>query len=369
MKRFWGFVIKEFYHILRDYRTMLILFGMPLIQILIFGFVVSTEIIDARIAILDQSKDVMTKKLISKIASSGYFLIEHELKNTNEIEGVFKQGNIKLVIIFDTQFSEKITREGKASVQIIADASYPNTSSLLTNYTMGIIRDFSKDLPGHRELPVQISSEVQMYYNPGLKGVFMFVPGTMAMILMLISAMMTSISIVKEKEMGTMETLLVSPLRPIQIILGKVTPYVLLSFINAVTIITLGYFIFGLPVTGSLILLLSETLLFIILALSLGIMISTAVNNQQVAMMISMFALMLPTILLSGFIFPIESMPKALQYLSNIMPPKWYIIIVKDIMLKGSGIMDIWRETLILIVMSIFFLTVSIRKFNIRLGS
>ncbi len=206
-----------------------------------------------------------------------------------------------------------------------------------------------------------------MLYNNSLKGVYMFVPGTMALILMLVSAMMTSISIAREKEMGTMEVLLVSPLKPLPIVIGKVIPYMALSFINAVVIIALSYFVFGMPIQGNLIFLLLETLLFIFMALSLGILISTASNSQLVAMFISMFALLLPTMLLSGFIFPIENMPKILQWFSTIMPAKYFIIIIKNIMIKGSGIGVIWKETLIIAGMTVFFLVMSIKKFKVRL--
>jgi ABC-2 type transport system permease protein len=195
----------------------------------------------------------------------------------------------------------------------------------------------------------------------------MFVPGIMAMLLMLISAMMTSISITREKETGTMEVLLVSPLKPIQIIVGKVVPYVFLSFINAVVILILGKFVFGVPINGSILLLLGESILYILTALSLGIMISTLTKTQQTAMLISMLVLMLPSILLSGFIFPIENMPTPLQFLCQIMPPKWFIIIIKNIMLKGVGFAYVWKETLILFGMMVFFILVSVKKFKIRL--
>jgi ABC-2 type transport system permease protein len=195
----------------------------------------------------------------------------------------------------------------------------------------------------------------------------MFVPGTMAMILILVCALMTSISIVREKELGTMEVLLASPLRPLQIIVGKVIPYVLLAVIDAVIIIILSYFVFRLPMQGNMFLLLAETILYVILALSLGIFISTSTESQQSAIFISMFAFMLPTILLSGFIFPIENMPKILQWVCAIMPPKYFIIIIKNIMLKGTGIMYVWKETLILAGMTVLFIGLSIKRFKIRL--
>jgi ABC-2 type transport system permease protein len=196
----------------------------------------------------------------------------------------------------------------------------------------------------------------------------MFVPGIITILLMLVCAMMTSISIAREKELGTMEILLVSPLKPIQIILGKVTPYMVLSLINAITILMLGYFVFGMPMRGNLALLLLEALLFIIMALSLGILISTISKTQQIALMISLAGLMMPTILLSGFIFPIENMPVVLQIFSNLMPSKWFIIIIKGIMLKGVGLQYIWKETLIIMLMTAVFIGLSVRNFKIRLA-
>ncbi len=367
MKRFLGFVKKEFYHIVRDYRTMLIIFGIPVAQLLIFGVVITNEIKDAKIAILDHSKDDISRDITNKLLSSGYFILGQELETTKEIENIFQKGEVNEVLIFEANFADKIEQEGHASIQVIADASDPNMANLLVNYTSGIIRDYEEKVLSKQAIPMQIIPEVRMMYNQGLKGVFMFVPGTMALILMLISAMMTSISIAREKEYGSMEILLASPLRPVQIILGKVMPYVLISFINAVVIFLLGYFVFGLPVRGSTVLLLSESLLFIVLALSLGIFISTISKTQEVAMFISIFALMLPTILLSGFIFPIESMPKILQWISVAMPPRWFIVIIKNIMLKGTGFWFVWKETLILVGITLFFILLSLKKFKVRL--
>ena len=219
----------------------------------------------------------------------------------------------------------------------------------------------------NQEMHYQIIPEVRTQYNKELKGVFMFVPGTMALILMLVSAMMTSISIAREKELGTMEVLLVSPLKPLPIVVGKVIPYIALSFVNAIVIIALSYFVFDMPINGSMIFLLLETLLFIFMALSLGVLISTISDSQLKAMFISMFALMLPTMLLSGFIFPIENMPKVLQWFSSLMPARYFIIIVKSIMIKGTGLFYVWKETLILVGMTLFFLMLSVKKFKVRL--
>lgn len=362
MNRFIAFVKKEFLHIFRDYRTMLILFIMPIVQILIFGFAITTEIQNASIAILDKSKDEVTRELTQKLLSSGYFTAEVILTSESEIESSFKNDRAKMVVVYESNFSQNLEKSGKAKVQLVCDASDPNVARILSQYAQGIFSSYTAkgDLMG-------IQPEVRMFYNENLDGVYMSIPGIMAMILMLVSAMMTSISITREKEFGSMEVLLISPLKPLQIILGKVTPYVMMALINAVSIIALGYWVFGVPVKGSIVLLLMECLLFTILALSLGILISTIAKNQMVAMFMSMFGLMLPVILLSGFIFPIDNMPWPLRFLSNIIPPKWFIIIVKTIMLKGGGLQYIWKETLILLGFAVLFVTISVKKFKIRL--
>ena len=367
MKLFRSFVKKEFFHIFRDTRTLLILFGLPIALILIFGYVVTSEIKNAKIAILDHSKDEVTIEISNKILSSGYFILDENLQSEKQIEDVFKRGNVREVIIFEPDFAKNLSKNKQANIQILTDASDANTANLILSYTRAIIQDYSASLNKLPANSIQIIPQTRMLYNEELKGVYMFVPGTMALILLLVSAMMTSISIAREKEMGTMEVMLVSPLKPLQIILGKVTPYFVLSFVNAVTILLLGYFVFGMPVKGSLILLLGESMLFILLALSLGILISTVSPNQQIAMFISMMALMLPTILLSGFIFPIENMPVLLQWISHIMPARWFITILKNIMLKGTGLLFVWKESLIMIAMTVFFITMSVKKFKVRL--
>ncbi len=362
-----GFIIKEFYHIFRDIRSMVILFGMPVIQVLLFGFALSTEVKNAPIAIIDHSNDQVTRAITSKLLSSGFFILSDQVAGEGHIEEVFRHGKVKEVIIFESDFASKLEKDRQAGIQVIADASDPNTANLLVNYTTAIVNDYQQEYLKGMSLPVSVSTQSQMMYNPDLKSVFMFVPGVITILLMLITAMMTSISIAREKELGTMEILLVSPMRPVQIIAGKVVPYVLLAFINAVSILLLSYFVIGMPVRGSLVLLLAESLLFIVMALSLGIFISTVSKSQQMAMMLSMFALMLPTILLSGFVFPIENMPLPLQIFSNIMPPRWFIIIVKSIMIKGLGFSYIWKETLIITAMTLFFIGLSIKKFKVRL--
>ena len=368
MKRFTGFIKKEFRHIFRDYRTLFILFGIPAAQILIFGFAVTTDIKNAGIAFLDLSKDETTQKISDKIISSGFFIKTENLLNYNDIDRVFKRGKTKAVIVFNENFGKDLTAEGKASVSIIADGSEPNTATLITNYITAIITDYNREVAGiNQSGPLMVSAEVKMFYNPNLQSHFMFVPGVITLILILICALMTSVTITREKEFGTMEVLLVSPLRPIQIIIGKVMPYFILSFINVILILALSWFVFGLPVKGSMTLLLAESMLYILMSLTLGILISTVSETMQQAIFISLIGLMLPTILLSGFIFPIENMPKVYDYVSSIMPPRYFITIIKAIMIKGTGLAYIWKETLILILMTTIFIGISVRKFKIRL--
>lgn len=367
MNRFKGFLIKEFYHIFRDFRTLLILFGMPVAQILLFGFAITNEIRDVKIAIFDKSKDNVTREISDKLLSSGYFILYDNLQSIKDIEPEFRKGKIKEVIIFESNFSENLYKEGKANIQLIADASEPNLANMIVGYTSSILMDYQQEISKSKNISPVINTEIKMRFNPNLKSVFMFVPGLMAVILLLVSALMTSISITREKEMGTMEVLLVSPLKPFQIIIGKVIPYLLLAFVNAFVILGLAQFVFGMPIVGNTILLVLESTLFVIVALSLGILISTLSNNQQTAMMASLGGLMLPTIILSGYIFPIENMPYLLQLLSNIVPARWFIAIVKGIMLKGSEFGYIMKETLILMGMALFFILLSVKKFKIRL--
>lgn len=367
MNRFLGFIKKEFYHILRDRRSLFILFGMPIAQIMLFGFAITNEIQNVEIAILDHSKDATTLEIINKIESSKYFSVTQLIDNESYIESAFKKGKVKAVLIIEKDFTKNLTKENNASIQIITDATEPNTANSISNYITSIIQNYRQEINKNTKVPYQINQETRMIFNPELKSVFMFVPGVMTIILMLVSAMMTSISITREKELGTMEVLLVSPLKPFQVIIGKVFPYIFLAIINTVVIVLLSIFVFKMPIQGSLFLLAIISILFILTSLSLGILISTIAATQQTAMMISLAGLMLPTIILSGFIFPVTSMPMPLQILSNIIPAKWFIIILKGIMLKGVGFLFIWKETLILIIMTVFNILLSIKKYKIRL--
>lgn len=368
MKQFLAFVKKEFYHVLRDKRTLLILFGMPVIQILIFGFALSNEVKNAKILIVDNAKDVSSQKIIDEISASQYFSIEKSTSDPHQIETAFKKGAIRLALVFPANFNTDLMHLHHAQIQVIADASDPNTATALTNYISAIVRDYQSELNKTFSLPMRIVPEIRMLYNPQLKGAPNFVPGVMALVLMLICVLMTAISIVKEKETGTMEILLVSPFKPVLVILSKAVPYLLLSLINVATILLLSVYVLNVPVKGSLLLLFAESTLFIITCLTLGIFISIKTKTQQVAMLVSLMGMLLPTILFSGFMFPIENMPVPLQIISNIIPAKWFYLIVKAIMIKGLGFSFIWKETLILTGITLVLFFVSIKSFKIRMA-
>lgn len=367
MKQLITFIKKEFHHILRDTRSMLVLIGLPIVQLIIFGFAITTEVRNANIAILDESKDEVTQDIITKIESSQYFNIDRTISTGDQIEKTFKSGKIKLAIVFQQNFQNELSHSNKAQIQIIADATDPNQATTLTNYLSSIVMDYQNEMNQQNKLPYTIITEMRMLYNPQLKGAYTSVPGVMGMILLLISAMMTSIAIVREKELGTMEILLVSPMRPWLVVISKVVPYFIISLINVATILILSVLILGLPIEGSLFLLIGSTIIYIFCALSLGILISTITETQQAAMLISLLGLMLPVVMLSGYAFPIANMPTILQILSNFVPAKWYIIIVKGVMIKGIGFEQIWNELLIILAMTGTFLIISIKRFKIRL--
>lgn len=368
MKQFIAFVKKEFYHVFRDRKTLLLLFGMPVVQIVLFGFALTNEIKNTKIVVCDYAKDIASRKIIDKMEVSQNFEIEKMLLTHQEIEEVFKGGKVKLVVVFPAGFNNSLSHLNNAQVQIIADASDPNIAGTLTSFASAIILSYQNELIEGMNIPYQITSDVRMIYNPELKGATNFVPGVMALVLLLISVLMTSVSIVREKENGTMEVLLVSPFNAILVVLSKAVPYFMLSLINLMVILLLSVYLLDLPIKGSVVLLFAESSLLVITALSLGLLISNSTASQRTAMIISLLGMMLPTILLSGFIFPLENMPIVLRVISNIVPAKWYYIIVKSIMIKGLGFSAIWKETLILLGMTLFLLLVSIKKFKPRLA-
>jgi ABC-2 type transport system permease protein len=369
MKQFNAFVRKEFYHVFRDSKTVLMLFGLPIAMITLFGFALTNEIKNSKIVICDYAKDIASQAIIEKLQASTNFKIEKTILSHSQIEDAFKSEKIKLVIVFPAHFNDDLLHNNKAQIQVVADASDPNTASTLTGYVNNIVQFYQAEIsrtPAVR--PYQINIQTRMLYNPELKGATNYVPGVMALVLMLVCVLMTSVSIVKEKEMGTMEVLLVSPFNPILVIISKAIPYFVLSLINLIIILLMCQFLLGVPIVGNVILLLLLSSLFIICCLSLGLLISNSTSSQQTAMIISLMGMLVPTMLFTGFMFPIENMPVPLQIISYIVPSKWYYIIVKSIMIKGLGFSSIWKEALILFGITVLLLSVSFKKFKIRLS-
>lgn len=367
MKVFLAFIKKEFWHILRDTKSLLILLGLPVFMILIFGFALSTEVKNNSIAILDHSGDNTTTELINRIDQSRYFSVTNRIGRFDELESLFKQNKVRLGIIIPPNFENDLSGEGEAKIQIIANATDPNTANTTIMYASNIIKTYQKELLGIREIPYAIDIEYKMLYNPQLESSFNFIPGVITLILMLLGAMMTSVSIVKEKEMGTMEVLLVSPMKPILVILSKAIPYLVLCFVDVLIILLLAYTVLGMPMRGNIFLLLAMCILFIITTLSLGLLISNSVASQQVAMFLSLVGFLMPALVFSGFMFPIENMPKPLQIMSHIVPTRWFFEILKSIMIKGLGFGYIIKQTIILSGMTVFFLAVALKNFKTRL--
>jgi ABC-2 type transport system permease protein len=367
MKQLLVFIRKEFKHVFRDNKSLLMLFGLPIAQIVLFGFALTNEIKNSRIIICDNAQDVSSMQITEKIAQSRNFLIKEAIVDKGEIEASFKEGDVKMVVVFPNNFHKDLHHLGKAQIQVIADASDPNTAATLTSYIEKIVTAYQQQINNSKPGAVTIIPEIRMLYNPELKGSTNFVPGVMALVLLLVSVLMTSVSIVKEKEKGTMEVLLVSPMNPFTVIIAKAIPYFFLSLINLTVILLMSVYLLDMPMNGSIALLYFVSSILILCALSLGLLISNVTDTQQAAMLIALMAMLLPTVMFSGFMFPLENMPLPLQLIANILPSKWYYIIVKSIMIKGLGIMGIWKETLILSGMTIALLFISFKKFNIRL--
>ena len=330
-------------------------------QIILFGFAITTELNHSRVAVLDPSKDAVTTRITERIDENRYFSVVKELSSASDIETVFRHDEADIVVAFTPDFDANLST-GEAGIQLVVDATDPNTGNMMASYVQGIVGQALQS--GTQSSPIV---QTHLLFNPQMKSAYNFVPGVMGLILMLICAMMTSISIVREKETGTMEVLLVSPIRPIFIILAKAVPYLVLSCVNLATILLLSVYVLHVPVEGSLWTLSFLSLLLIAVALSLGLLISCVVQNQVAAMIVSGMGLMMPVMLLSGMIFPIESMPAVLQWISNIIPARWYIQAVKKVMIEGLGMAAVWHEALILSGMAALLIGLSLKKFKERL--
>ena len=376
-----GLLRKEMFHILRDRRTLVVIVMLPVVQVILFGSAIRTDVNHVRLAIVDPAPDYQTMALRSRFDAAGVFTNVAVVARTEELEPLFQSGRAQEAIVFEPGFASDIARGEAARVGIITDAIEPNSGSLLQAYALGVIQQYAIQTQSSPKAqtqsisagsavtrrPVTIVPQVRMRFNPTRESSHLFVPGLMAFVLTVISSLMTAISLTREKETGTLEALLVSPLRPWQIIVGKVAPYLVIGFLSVLMILVEARIVFGVPLRGSALLLILEAGLFILVSLSLGILISARTSSQRVAMMGALVGTMLPNLLLSGFIFPLESMPSALQWFSLVVPGRWFVAIARSIMLKGVGLAFVWRESAVLAGMAAVLLAASTRSFKPRL--
>ena len=346
MKQFRSFIIKEVRHILRDKRTMLMLFGMPVVMMLLFGFAISTDVRNVRTAVVLSHVDHQTHKMVERLGANEYFDISYKVDNSAAAEQLIRHQKADVAIVFDRN----------NAIQVITDGADPNMAQMYANYATMILQSSDTSLMTQKLL-----------FNPQMRSCYNFVPGIMGMLLLLICAMMTSISIVKEKERGTMEVLLVSPIRPLMIIIAKAVPYLVLAFVILCTILLISKYLLLVPISGSLFWIFLVSCIYIIVALSLGLLISTVAKTQLVALLTSAMMLLMPSILLSGMMFPVESMPDILQYISAIMPPRYYISAMRKLMIMGVGIDKVMHELMVLSLMTVVLLSAALLKFRSRL--
>jgi len=362
-----AFMRKEVRHILRDRQTLAILLLMPLVQVLLFGFALRTDIRDLRVAVVDPTPDALTLRLRSRLDATPRFRIVSVSASTGALEEEFQRRAADVAIVLPTAFADGLAHGDRTPVLLITDASDPNSGTTMQSYVRAALADFESELAAAGRAPVRIQLASRMRYNPTLESANLFVPGLIALVLTLVSALMTAISLSREKEQGTLEVLLVSPLRPWQIIVGKVLPYLALGFTITCLVLLAARVVFDVPVRGSVTLLLAESVLFTIVSLSLGVLVAARTTSQRAAMLGALVGTLMPTALLSGMIFPIGSMPGWLQPVTAVVPARWFIVIARGIMLKGAGLAYLWRETLVLAGMGLLLLVAATRSFHERL--
>jgi ABC-2 type transport system permease protein len=367
MKQFIAFVDKEFRHIIRDNRTLLIIIGMPIVEILLFGFAINMEVRDIRVAFYDPTPDAFTTGIAERIKQNSYFNYQGNMQSMEEMEETMRKGKIDLAVVFQQNFQEELVHSGYAAVQLLSNSSDPNRGSISATYATAIITEYRQEQMKLMNIPFQIRTENRMIYNPLMKSSYMFVPGIMGLVLMIICTIMTSVSIVREKERGTMEVLLASPLKQGTMIFAKTIPYTVISFIDFIIILLLSYFVLDVPMSGNLILLFLVALIYISLTLTYGLTISTLVDKQVNAVIISAVTAMIPVLMLSGMIFPIDNMPPVLRVFSTVVPARWFIDAVRAVMIQGQGFIMIWKEVLVMIGMTLFLLGVTIANTKKRL--
>jgi len=362
-----AFMVKEIQHILRDRQTLTILILMPLLQVLLFGYALRTDIQDIRVAVVDPTPDYATIALRNRLGATGRFTIVDVLPDASRLETLFRRHQADVAVDIAPRFGTRLARGEPADIQLIADASDPNGGTTMAAYVNAVIDDYAAQM-GASGGAVHIALDTRMRFNPTLASVNLFVPGLIALVITLVSALMTAISLSREKERGTLESLLVSPLRPWQIIVGKVFPYLALGLTIVLLVLAAAWGVFRVPFRGSLALLLGEALLYTLVSLALGVLIAARTSTQRSAMLGALVGTMMPSALLSGMIFPIASMPAWLRPVTYIVPARWFIIIARGVMLEGVGLVNLWVETGVLVLMTVVLLVAAVRSFDARLA-
>ena len=375
IRRLWPIVKKEYLHLVRDPRSLALMFLLPVLMLVLFGYAVSFDVKNIPTAVYDQSRSAASRDLVGKFLNSGYFRLVENLSSDSQFADRLDRGVVKVIINIPNEFDKKITAGQTADLQILVDGADPTYASSALSYIGGIIQSYQQGLikasvarggaAAALNLPIDLVSRI--WYNPTLRSINFFVPGLIVVILMQMSATLTSLTIVSEKEQGTMEALVVSPVRKNELMLGKILPYVLVALFDIMIVTALGVFLFGVPLKGSLIFMLVSSFVFLVGAMSLGLLISNIAHTSQEAMQIAILATMLPGLLLSGFVFPIENMPWLIQAITYVIPARYYLNIMRSIFLKGTGLFYLWPDFTLMTALSFILLTVSVRRFRKRI--
>lgn len=375
MKTVLKIVRKEFLQFKRDPRMFAIILVAPVVQLILLGYAATLDVDSVRTMIFDQDKSQTSRNLIERFESSGFFSVDYYADKYDEVTSYLDNGKVMMALIIPKNFERSIERKETSSIQAIYDGSDGNTASIALGYTSQIIASFSQKIilnsmerSGKKIIPSgKITSEVRVWYNPTLKTRNFMVPGIVGLLLSIITLLLTSLAIVKEKEIGTLEQLIVTPIKPYQLILGKLIPFIILGFAAVVIVLTAMRIVFSIEVRGSTFFLFISSFLYILSTLGLGLFVSTLVKTQQQAMMIAIFGILMPMVYLSGFAFPIENMPKLIQYISYLIPLRYFINIIRGVILKGIGLHELWSDAMILFLMGILILYLSSRRFQKRL--
>ena len=371
MKNIFHLVKKEYLQVLRDRAYLPILFLSPVIQLTLFGYAAATNVKNIPTAILDMDRTQASRQFVQSFSNSGYFRLKYNLQSNAEIDELLDSGKVKFAISVPRGFSRQLKRNETAQVQLIVDGTNSTTASIILGYASDIAQRNSVEMIAQRLQKIQgslpgVDLRLRVWYNPELDNVNFIVPGIICTILAVVTTMLTSVAIVREREKGTIEQLIVTPIAPHELILGKVLPFLGIGFIDVIIVLAVGTLWFKVPIRGSIPLLLLLSLLFLSNTLGMGILISTISRTQQQAMMTTFFLLM-PWMLLSGFIFPIENMPKAIQYITYLIPLRYFLVIIRGIALKGVGLSAFWQEALAMILLGGAILAFSAFRFHKRL--